>query len=77
MATTTLELFLDASGLKKKLGMGWTTQEWQMRGELSLKRGEQNRFWYDRIPENAASDFSEFTIAFDELPPWMPMPVAH
>ncbi len=71
----TLQLFLPAAELEMALGAGWLTQEWRMRGELSLMRDAQNRFWYDRIPRNAASDASEFTIAFDQLAPWVPEPV--
>lgn len=73
--TGTLHLFLRAADLERKLGTGWMTKAWRMRGELALMRDAQNRFWYDRIPRNVAADVSEFPIVFDELAPWSPEPV--
>jgi hypothetical protein len=73
--TGTLHLFLRAADLEKKLGTGWMTKAWRMRGELAFMRDSQNRFWYDRIPRDAAADFSEFSIVFDELAPLSPEPV--
>jgi hypothetical protein len=73
--TGRLQLLLRATDLEGELGADWATKEWRMRGELSLLRDEQNRFWYDRIPGDAVTDSSEFTISFDKLAPWVPEPV--
>lgn len=73
-STGTLRLLLRAADLERELAAGWTTKEWRIQGELSLERDAQNRFWHDRIPPDAASDSSEFTIVFDRLAPWVPEP---
>jgi hypothetical protein len=70
--TGTLHLLLRAGDLEGKLGTGWMKKAWTMRGELALMRDTQNRFWYGRIPRDAAADVSEFPIVFEELAPWSP-----
>ena len=73
--TGTLHLLLRAADLEGKLGTGWMTKAWTMRGEFALMHDAQNRFWYCRIPRDAAEDVSEFSIVFEDLAPWSPEPV--
>ena len=76
-STGTRHLLLRAGDLEKRLGPGWRTKEWELVGTFSLVRDAGNRFWYDQVAADAASHSSEFTLAFDKLPPWRPEGITH